>query len=93
MKGGQPLPDPGAEPRLVIVGGGFAGIWAAIGAAAKLHEEGAIAAITLVSADPWMTIRQRLYERAPATSGSRSRDCLRRSTPNWRSPGSPRSIR
>jgi NADH dehydrogenase len=65
MKSRQPQPDPGAEPRLVIVGGGFAGIWAAIGAAAKLHEDGACAAITLVSADPWMTIRPRLYERAP----------------------------
>ena len=50
--------------RLVILGGGFAGVWAASAAAAERQRRGAGASleITLVSRDPWLTIRPRLYE-------------------------------
>jgi NADH:quinone reductase (non-electrogenic) len=51
--------------RLVIAGGGFAGVWAAAGAAAALERHGAEAEIALMTRDPWLTIRPRLYERAP----------------------------
>lgn len=51
--------------ELVIAGGGFAGVWAAMSAAAqrrKLVAEDV--PITLYSRDPWLTIRPRLYEGA-----------------------------
>ena len=51
--------------RLLIVGGGFAGVWAAKRAADVRARSGAgpgRLAITLVSQDPWLTIRPRLYE-------------------------------
>ena len=51
--------------RLVIVGGGFAGVWAALGAARQRQRRGRARsglAITLMSRDPWLTIRPRLYE-------------------------------
>ena len=50
---------------IVVVGGGFAGVWSALAAARRLDEEGAGragGAVTLVSADPYLTIRPRLYE-------------------------------
>jgi NADH dehydrogenase len=53
--------------RLIIVGGGFAGVWAAIAAAeARDRHNGPQAPvdITLISRDPWLTIRPRLYERS-----------------------------
>ena len=58
--------------ELVIVGGGFAGVWAALGAAQvrELQASGrADPSITLVSRDPWLTIRPRLYE--PSLEGMR----------------------
>lgn len=50
--------------RLVIVGGGFAGVWAAMGAAAVLRQRNADerVAVTLVSPDGMLVIRPRLYE-------------------------------
>jgi len=50
--------------RLIIVGGGFAGFWAAVGAADARRAAGAGAAIEidLVSADRDLTIRPRLHE-------------------------------
>jgi NADH:ubiquinone reductase (H+-translocating) len=50
--------------RLVIVGGGFAGVWAAMGAAAVLRKRDAEerVAVTLVSPDGMLVIRPRLYE-------------------------------
>ena len=50
--------------NLVIVGGGFAGVWAALAAARARQSYGAGSklAVTLVSRDPWLTIRPRLYE-------------------------------
>jgi NADH:ubiquinone reductase (H+-translocating) len=53
--------------RLVIVGGGFAGVWAALAAAqqrADARPADADATITLINRDPWLTIRPRLYEAA-----------------------------
>ena len=51
--------------QLVIVGGGFAGVWAAL-RAANVRQRHANKrtdfAITLVSRDSWHTIRPRLYE-------------------------------
>lgn len=51
--------------KLVIIGGGFAGVWAAL-AAARMKERHANKrndfTITLVSRDSWHTIRPRLYE-------------------------------
>lgn len=50
--------------QLVIVGGGFAGVWAAMGAAAMLAREGGRerVSVTLVSPDEALVIRPRLYE-------------------------------
>jgi NADH:ubiquinone reductase (H+-translocating) len=50
--------------KLVILGGGFAGVWAALAAVATLraHSAATDIAVTLVSRDPWLTIRPRLYE-------------------------------
>jgi NADH dehydrogenase len=54
---------------VIIVGGGFAGVWAAMGAARQLDEAGEAAAgirLTLVSRDPWLVIRPRLHEAHPS---------------------------
>lgn len=50
--------------RILIVGGGFAGVWAAVGAAARLRRAGSRQAVSveLVSPDPYLVIRPRLYE-------------------------------
>ncbi len=51
--------------ELVIVGGGFAGVWAALGAVRAQRQTAPGApdvAVTLVSRDRWLTIRPRLYE-------------------------------
>jgi NADH dehydrogenase len=50
--------------RIVIVGGGFAGVWAAIGASRTLRRSGAETkvGITLISPDDALVIRPRLYE-------------------------------
>src|SRR5437879_8855089 len=49
--------------RIVIVGGGFAGVWSALGAAWKLHESNADhIEICLISPHPELLIRPRLYE-------------------------------
>jgi NADH dehydrogenase len=53
--------------RLIIIGGGFAGVWAAIAAAEERNQRGGPQSpvdITLISRDPWLTIRPRLYERS-----------------------------
>ncbi|MEQ8345335.1 MAG: FAD-dependent oxidoreductase [Sneathiellaceae bacterium] len=55
--------------QLVVVGGGFAGLWAALGAVreAELAGAGATVQVTLLSPDPWLVMRPRLYERDPAS--------------------------
>ena len=51
--------------RIVVLGGGFAGLWSAVGAARKLDElqigPGEID-VTLVERNPYHTIRVRNYE-------------------------------
>src|SRR5215470_1412498 len=53
--------------RLLILGGGFAGVMAALNAADENDRHGGDIAVTLVSTTPYLTIRPRLYERAPET--------------------------
>jgi NADH:quinone reductase (non-electrogenic) len=51
--------------RIVVVGGGFAGVWAAIAAARVRRHAGRSNAnleILLIARDPWLTVRPRLYE-------------------------------
>jgi NADH dehydrogenase len=52
------------DHHIVVVGGGFAGVWAALGAAAVRQKQGAQGRlrITLVSSDDALVIRPRLYE-------------------------------
>lgn len=50
---------------ILIVGGGFAGVWAALGAAsarASLRRRDRGPHITLITREPYLTIRPRLYE-------------------------------
>lgn len=51
--------------EVVVVGGGFAGMWAALSAERELELAGAKADVTLVSADPYLVLRPRLYEAEP----------------------------
>ncbi len=48
--------------HIVIIGGGFAGMWAALTAARESGNRGQNVRITLVSRDEYLTIRPRLYE-------------------------------
>lgn len=48
--------------KLVIVGGGFAGLWAALVAAREAAVAGGALEITLVTREPFLTVRPRLYE-------------------------------
>jgi NADH dehydrogenase len=51
--------------RILVLGGGFAGLWAAVGAARKLDEVGALPdeiEILLVDRNPYHNIRVRNYE-------------------------------
>ena len=52
--------------NLIVIGGGFAGVWAALGAARERHIHVAEFNITLITKDLYLTIRPRLYERDPA---------------------------
>jgi NADH dehydrogenase len=49
-------------PRILILGAGFAGLWAAIGAARKLDELGKAAEILVIDRNPYHNIRVRNYE-------------------------------
>ena len=53
--------------RILVVGGGFAGVSAAVVAADEIRAHKADAAVTLVSETDQMTIRPRLYEKNPET--------------------------
>jgi NADH:ubiquinone reductase (H+-translocating) len=48
--------------RILVLGAGFAGLWAAIGAARKREEIGAAADILVVDRNPYHNIRVRNYE-------------------------------
>lgn len=49
-------------PHLLVVGGGFAGLWAALVAAREFAMAERAAKITVVSRDEYLTVRPRLYE-------------------------------
>jgi NADH dehydrogenase len=49
-------------PRILILGAGFAGLWAAIGAARKLDELGEAAKVLVIDRNPYHNIRVRNYE-------------------------------
>jgi len=53
--------------QIVIVGGGFAGLWAALSAVRVVAQadDGERVAVTLLSPDPWLVLRPRLYEPDP----------------------------
>lgn len=54
--------------KVLIVGGGFAGVWGALSAARLLDQQGKTSAdveVTLVSPEPALHIRPRLYEPSP----------------------------
>jgi NADH dehydrogenase len=53
--------------NIVIIGGGFAGLWAALGAARQVIENEANIQITVISKDAFLNIRPRLYEKNPGT--------------------------
>jgi len=53
--------------RLLILGGGFAGVMAALNAANENDRYGGDIVVMLVATAPYLTIRPRLYERAPET--------------------------
>lgn len=50
---------------IVIIGGGFAGVWSALGAARVLDLNGADRSVTLVAPGADLVIRPRLYETNP----------------------------
>src|SRR5258708_33525794 len=56
---GAIMPD-----KILIIGGGFAGFWAAL---AARRVAGSRAGVTLVSPEPVLEIRPRLYEARPET--------------------------
>lgn len=53
--------------RILVLGGGFAGVSAAVVAADEIHQAGADATVSLVSDSDQLTIRPRLYEKNPET--------------------------
>jgi NADH:quinone reductase (non-electrogenic) len=57
-------PAANMSDKILIVGGGFAGFWAAI---AARRVAGPRAGVTLVSPEPVLEIRPRLYEARPET--------------------------
>lgn len=61
------MPEPSTNAaQIVVVGGGFAGLWAAIAASRKLaSKKTKEVSVTLISRDPYLTIRPRLYEANP----------------------------
>ncbi len=52
--------------QIVVVGGGFAGLWSSLAAVRELELAGGTAQVDLVSADPFLVLRPRLYEADPA---------------------------
>lgn len=55
------------KQRILIVGGGFAGMWSALGAARVLHEQGKTdnVEVALISPEPVLHLRPRLHEAQP----------------------------
>lgn len=49
--------------KILVIGGGFAGVWSAVGAVRAAREfQASDIEVTLISKDPYLTIRPRLYE-------------------------------
>ena len=79
--------------QILILGGGFAGLWSAAGAARLLDQRGIAPdriRVTLVNRDDWHSIRVRNYERISPTSGSPWPRCWSRSGSTAWSATSPR---
>lgn len=58
------------QKRILIIGSGFAGMWSALSAARLLDREGvdiSAVEVALISPEPMLTIRPRLYEAGPGT--------------------------
>lgn len=55
---------PNLSDKILIIGGGFAGFWAAV---AARRVAGSRAGVTLVSPEPMLEVRPRLYEAQPET--------------------------
>lgn len=53
--------------HILVLGGGFAGVSAAVVAADEIHQAGGAATVSLVSDSDHLTIRPRLYEKNPET--------------------------
>ena len=51
--------------NIIIIGGGFAGLWSALGAARQIDEHDGEICVTLISSNRYLTIRPRLYEPNP----------------------------
>src|SRR5262245_53994756 len=68
----SPTPTP---HEILIIGGGFAGFWAAV---AARRVAGSRADVTLVSPEPVLQIRPRLYEARPETLAVDFRPLLRK---------------
>ena len=62
--------------EILVVGGGFAGLWASLSAADEALKHGGDIHITLFSRDEYLTIRPRLYEKNPETLRVPLRPCL-----------------
>ncbi|HEX2561729.1 NAD(P)/FAD-dependent oxidoreductase [Phenylobacterium sp.] len=56
-----------AAKRLLVLGGGFAGVWAALSAVEEARHHGGPLDVTLVSATPNLVLRPRLYQADPAS--------------------------
>ena len=54
------------KKHILVVGGGFAGLWAVLAAAREADGADNRIAVTLISRDEHLTLRPRLYERDPA---------------------------
>jgi NADH:ubiquinone reductase (H+-translocating) len=53
--------------KIVVVGGGFAGLAAALNAVDEIEQHGGDIGVTMVSPSPYLTMRPRLYEKHPET--------------------------
>lgn len=72
------------ESDVLVLGGGFAGFWAALAARATARALGNDALrVTLVSREPVLQLRPRLYEARPETLGVPLRPLLQRAGVDW----------
>jgi NADH:ubiquinone reductase (H+-translocating) len=72
------------ESDVLVLGGGFAGFWAALAAKATARALGSDALrVTLVSREPVLQLRPRLYEAQPETLGVPLQPLLQRAGVAW----------